>query len=371
MKCDYEPLRRAQNRLAIYLNMPNNYVKIKIIKTIKRLVVRIMNIIEVAKLAGVSKSTVSRYLNDGYVSEENRTKIQKVIEDTGFIPSLHAKIMRTKKTNLIGVIIPRISSETVSRVVEGIMTELSKFGYDILIANTNLSIDKELEYLEIFKNNQVDGVILLATRLKQEHFNVMEDIKIPIVVAAQYIENYPCVYNDDYNSSKEMVKFILNKGHKDVAIIGVYEEDISVGFERKKGYMDALNEHGILCQDEFIKKGDFSMESGYKLAEELMNQKRKPTAIFAVTDNIAIGAMEYLIDAGYKVPEEVAICSIGDSKVSRVVTPKLTTAHYFYKTSGVKCAEIMLELINDNVKSSKGILKNIKLGYRLEERNSI
>ncbi|MEL7596723.1 MAG: LacI family DNA-binding transcriptional regulator, partial [Clostridiaceae bacterium] len=197
-----------------------------------------MNILEIAKLAGVSKSTVSRYLNNGYVSEESREKIQEVIERTGYKPFRHAKIMRTKKTNLIGIIVPKISTETASRVVEGIMNEISKHGYDVLIANTNLSVDKELEYLEIFKNNQVDGIIFMATKLIEKHFSIMDTIEVPIVVTAQYIEDYPCVYHDDYNASKDVVKLLLNKGHKDIAFIGVDEQDISVGFQRKRGYID-------------------------------------------------------------------------------------------------------------------------------------
>lgn len=330
-----------------------------------------MNILEIAKLAGVSKSTVSRYLNNGYVSEESREKIQEVIERTGYKPFRHAKIMRTKKTNLIGIIVPKISTETASRVVEGIMNEISKYGYDVLIANTNLSVDKELEYLEIFKNNQVDGIIFMATKLIEKHFSIMDTIEVPIVVTAQYIEDYPCVYHDDYNASKDVVKLLLNKGHKDIAFIGVDEQDISVGFQRKRGYIDALSEYGILYKEIFMKKGDFSMDSGYRIAAELMNQNEKPTAIFAVTDNIAIGAMQYLSDIGYNIPKDISICSIGDSKLSRVVTPKLTTAHYFYKTSGVKSAEIMMDLLNSNISSSKKIEKKIKLGYRLEIRNSV
>lgn len=330
-----------------------------------------MNIIEIAKLAGVSKSTVSRYLNDGYVSYENRLKIQEVIESTGYTPSRQAKNLRTKKTNLIGVIIPKISTETASRVVEGISNVVCKYGYDILIANTNLSVDKEIEYLNIFKNDQVDGIIFMATKLTEKHLKIMDSIEFPIVIVAQKSENYHCVYYDDYTAAKDMVKLLLNSGHREIAFMGVTEEDISVGFERKRGYVDALSEYGISYKEEFIKKGDFSMDSGYKLAAELMNQKEKPKAIFAVSDSIAIGAMQYLTDMGYKIPGDISICSIGDSKLSRVVTPKLTTAHYFYKTSGEKSAEIMMNLLNKKSGSFKKNIEKIKLGYRLEIRNSV
>ena len=122
-----------------------------------------MNIVEIAKLAGVSKSTVSRYLNDGYVSEDASTKIKEVIEKTGFVPKRQAQIMRTQKTNLIGVIVPKISTETAARVVEGVTKELSKYGYEVLIGNCELSIEKEMDYLKVFRSYQFDGNIFKAT----------------------------------------------------------------------------------------------------------------------------------------------------------------------------------------------------------------
>lgn len=329
-----------------------------------------MNIIEIAKLAGVSKSTVSRYLNNGYVSVENSAKIEAVIKDTGYTPLRQAKTLRTKKTNLIGVIVPKISTETTSRVIEGISDEISKCGYDLLIANTNLNINKEKEYLNILKN-QVDGIIFLGTKVTDEHIKIMDNIDVPIVVISQNIKEYPCVYYDDYDASKDVVKQLLIEGYKKVAFVGVYEDDVAVGYERKRGYIDALAENKISLNQKLIKIGNFSMESGYELCKNLMEDDEKPDAIFAATDNIAIGAMEYLLETGYKIPEDIGIWSIGDSKLSRVVTPKLNTVHYYYKTSGQNSGEIIMKLIEKNVKSSKNVNKKIKLGYRLINRNSI
>ena len=330
-----------------------------------------MTIIEFAKIAGVSKSTVSRYFNDGYVSETAVEKIERAIKETGFRPQRQAQSMRTKKTNLIGVIVPKISTETAPRVVEGISDELNANGYDMLIANTNLSIDKEIEYLKMFKNNNVDGVIFMATKVTEEHLKVMDEIKVPIVVVAQNIEEYPSVYNDDYNAARSVVNYIIKKGYKDIGFIGVYEEDISVGYERKRGFLDELNQHGIIINKDLIKIGDFSVESGYALAEELMEGKSKPECIFAVTDNIATGAIEYLKKNKYKIPEDVAVISIGNSKIARLIEPRLTTVHYHYKTAGVEAANILLGMLRDGIASSKNINKKEKLPYHLVERDSI
>lgn len=327
-----------------------------------------MNIIEIAKLSGVSKSTVSRYLNDGYVGDESREKIKAIIEATGFLPQRQAKSMRTKKTNLIGVIVPKISTETPSRVVEGITEVLSTYGYDVLIANTNLSSEKEIEYLNIFRDNQVDGIIFMATKITESHLEIMEKVKVPIVIVSQKIDGYYSVYHDDYNASRDMVEYLINKKHNNIGFIGVYEEDISVGYERKRGYIDKLKEHNINVNLENIKIGDFTQESGFKLVQELMNKENKPTAIFAVTDNIAIGAIEWLKGNGYRVPEDIAVVGMGDSRLSKCITPKLTTIHFHYKTSGIKSAEIMINLLKIN---EIKVEKKLKLKYGLIERDSV
>lgn len=325
-----------------------------------------LNIIDIAKLAGVSKSTVSRYLNNGYVSSEARDKIKKILDETGFTPQRQAKGMRTKKTNLIGVIVPKISSETPARVVEGITEILSPNGYDILIANTNLSIEKELEYLNIFKANQVDGIIFMATKVTEKHIEVMNNLEVPIVVVAQDVEGFSSVFFNEYDATRDITSYLIEKGHNKLAYIGVYEEDKAVGLYRKEAYIETLKENNINIVEENIKIGNFSEESGYELAKDIIENGNIPTAIVAVTDNLALGAIEYLTDNNYRVPEDIAVVGMGDSKLSRVITPKLSTVHYHYKT-----AEIILEYLKDTTTNKEKMVKKVRLDCLLVKRNSV
>ncbi len=329
-----------------------------------------MNIIEIAKLAGVSKSTVSRYLNDGYVSEEASEKIKEVIEQTGFVPRRQAQAMRSQKTNLIGIIVPKISTETAARVIEGITNELSQVGYEVLIGNTNLSIEKEMDYLRVFKN-QVDGIIFMATQITPKHYELFDQLKIPIVVMAQKVKDYPCVIHDDYHAAKEAIHYLVSKGHQSIGFIGVGEYDVAVGIERKKGYIDALNEHQIQIQEDYIRIGDFSHESGFNLTKQLMSVSNPPSAIFAVTDNLAIGCMEYLKENGYKIPEDVAVMGLGDIKIAAYMTPALTTIHYYFQTMGSQSANLLIKLIQSGKESSKNCESNFIFKYRLMERDSV
>lgn len=329
-----------------------------------------MNIIEIAKLAGVSKSTVSRYLNDGYVSEEAREKIKEIIEQTGFVPKRQAQAMRLQKTNLIGIIVPKISTETAARVIEGVTNELSNFGYEVLIGNTNLSIEKEIDYLKVFKN-QVDGIIFMATEITPKHYELFDQLKIPIVVIAQKVENYPCIIHDDYHASKDAINYLISKGHRSIGFIGVGEYDVAVGRERKKGYLDALKENQIELKKEYIKIGDFSHESAFELTHQLMSLPNPPSVIFTVTDNLAIGCMEYLKENNYSIPNDIAVMGLGDLKISAYMTPRLTTIHYHFKTMGTKSANLLIQLIQSGKESSKKIESNFTLRYRLMERDSV
>ena len=128
-----------------------------------------MTISEIARMAEVSVSAVSRYMNGGYVSEEKKERIRKVIQETGYVPSAHAQTMRTKRTKVVGVVIPKINSESISRVVAGISEELSQAGYELLLGNTGNNQEQELRYLLIFDKNRVDCIIFIGTMMNKEH----------------------------------------------------------------------------------------------------------------------------------------------------------------------------------------------------------
>ena len=203
-----------------------------------------ININEIAKLAGVSRATVSRYLNNGYVSEEKRNIIAKVIEDTGYIPSAQARILRTKKSKLIGVIIPKLDSQSISREILGINEALSKEGYQIILADTFNNEHKELEYLKVLQNNQVDGIILIATVFTKQHKKLLQELSIPVVIVGQYLKGYSCIYNDDYNAAKDITKELIKDNRKNPGYIGVNLDDESAGSGRYNGYIDAIKEYG-------------------------------------------------------------------------------------------------------------------------------
>jgi LacI family transcriptional regulator, sucrose operon repressor len=324
---------------------------------------------EIAEMAKVSRTTVSRVINNsGYVSEEVRKRILKIIEETGYVPSEHAKSLRTKRTKVIGVILPKISTETSSRIVSGIDEVLSENGYQILLANTNLKKEKEIEYINLLKVRQVDGIIFTATNMNENLVKQIHQLNIPIVVIGQEIPDVTAVVYDDYHAARDITSMFIKKGHKNIAFIGVDESDRAVGFLRKKGYLDVMQEHGFLIENEWIQKGVFDIQSGYKAMKRIMeNSINRPTATFAVTDRLAIGAMQYLKEKGFSIPDEMALAGIGASEISNYVTPTLTTVDYLNENAGREAAKLILDKILEKDSSTK----KITLDYRLIIRDSV
>lgn len=326
-----------------------------------------MTINEIAKMAGVSRATVSRYLNQGYVSEEKSQKIRKVIEETGYQPSAQAQILRTKRTKLVGVIIPKINSDSVSRMVAGISGILSQAGYGLLLANTDNDEQEELKYLKVFaSNNQVDGVILTGTVLTRDHRKLIREMQLPVVVLGQSLEQCSCVYYDDYQAARTLTELLLRKGKK-IGYIGVTQRDQAAGRMRLQGFQDALTAAGQELDPNRMEEAKFRIDSGYEAAERLFSRSPDLDSLFCATDNIAIGAMTYLKKHRIRVPQQVQLVGVGDSEKGQVVEPALTTVHYYYKTSGQEAARLLLELLS----GQEDIRKEIKMGYKIIERESI
>lgn len=325
-----------------------------------------MDINEIARLAGVSRATVSRYLNNGYVSQEKRKLISKVIQETGYVPSQSAQQLRTGKTNLVGIIIPKLYSQSVSRIVSGITETFASTGYHTILSNTNNNPDEEVRCLRVFAERpRVDGVILLATVITDKHLAALRNLKAPIVILGQHLDGFSCVYHDDYRAMFEVAKIALRTA-RHPGYIGVRDDDVAVGVMRQRGFIDACHAAGIAPNPDAQTAGDFSVESGYLCCEQIMDNAPDTDAIICATDNMAYGALTCLREYGHRVPQDVQVTGIGDSELSRILMPSLTTAHLFYKTSGKEAAKMLLEAMD----KGDEIPRQLKMGYEVFGRNS-
>lgn len=322
-----------------------------------------MNITQFAEYAGVSKSAVSRYFNQGYLSEEKKAKIEKALAETGYSPSASAQSVKTRVTKLVGVILPKLSSESTAKIVEGISGVLGEKGYELLLVNTSNDYEKEIKYLDLFRQNRVDGVIFLASVFTPVHKSVLNKMHIPVIVVGQEYKGLHCVCHDDFGAAYAVTEHLMEEGAKKIAYIGALEADYAVGYERKRGYLKALTDHGIVPDDNLYLVADFSMESGYEKARYLL-KNRNLDAIFCATDTMAAGAYQYCMEQGIKVPQDIMIAGIGDSKISKVLS--LTSAHLHYYNAGMEAAQLLLRSIHH----TEEIPKIVRLDFEVKKRNS-
>lgn len=325
-----------------------------------------MNISEFAEYAGVSKSAVSRYFNNGYLSDDKREKIEKAIEETGYSPSISAQAIKTRVTKLVGVIIPKLSSESCARITEGISQVLYEHGYQILLVNTANDYNKEIEYLDLFRQNRVDGVIFLATVFTDVHRSLLKKMHIPVVITGQEYKGFSCVCHDDFGAAYALAELMLHKGAVRPAYIGVTDDDKAAGEARHKGFLKALADNDISLDKHNSVIAEFNIDSGYSCAKKIFSGREHPDCIFCATDNIAAGAILYCRENGIKIPEDVMICGVGDSKIGAITAVSLTSARLHYKTAGIEAAQMLLNSIG----RASNVPKIMKLDYEIVERES-
>jgi len=320
----------------------------------------------IAKMAGVSPATVSRYLNQGYVSEEKKERIRIVIEQTGYTPSPSAQMLRTGKNHLIGVIVPRINSEPVAEMVEGITRIMTQSGYQILLANTGNQVEKELEFLKIFRNNNVDGVIFMGTLMSKRHLTLMRSYQKPIVLLAQQEEVVPSVYFDDYQAAYLATEILLKRNCHEIAYIGVTLKDRAVGRNRRIGFTDAMTQYHYTPDESRMVETQFDMEDGYEAARVLLERGVSFDGIFCATAEIAFGVMSCLRQNHIIVPDQVKVSAVGNNSLAKLYDPPLTTVSLSHRTGGSEAAAMLLDLIQEQ----ESTIRSEKMICCLHERKS-
>lgn len=321
-----------------------------------------MTMADIARLSGVGKSTVSRYFNGGYVKEETRAKIQKVIEQYHYTPNAFARL-NARQSNVIGVIVPTLNSKITSRVITSIDRYLREKDYTTLIQNSDHDIDQELKNIQRLIQLNVDGILISSIAITKDHKELLKKAEIPIAVLTQDYEDGISIIYDDYHAGKMMGEYIGKNGHKKVGYISVYETDRAVGIERKRGVLDGLKEYGI---DAVVGKSDYSFIGGQKVARELLEEHSDLDAIICATDRLAFGTYKILHEKGKKIPEDVSVAAFGGYDESSLLTPELTTLKFDSYGMGYLGAETILKMIKKEVVSKKQII-----GYEFVDGKSV
>ncbi len=329
-------------------------------------------IINIANLSGFSKSTVSKVIrNQQYVKKSTREKIEKVIDEIGYYPDEIARSLVSRKNiSFIGLIISDINNPFFSELTLGVENEAKKRNYNVVLCNTNNSEEEEKRYIDILISNRAIGLILATPTIDDKNIKDLLIRKYPFVLITREVKGVDSniVSVDHFKSAKLAVNYLIKKGHRKIAHFTCKENTIGV-INRLEGYKVALEENNIRFNKNYIFYcGVSNIKAGRKSAQEMLDLKEKPTAIFASDDLVAIGALDYFLEKGYKVPDDFSIIGYDNIQIASLKSISLTTIHQPKYEMGVKSVEVLVKQI-DQKQDSKPIKYYLK--SEIVERTSV
>lgn len=320
---------------------------------------------DVAKRCKLSVATVSRvYTNPEKVSPKNREKVYRAIEELNYQPNMLARNLRKLQTNSILVVIPNIMNTFFSYVLKSIQNAAFENGYQVLLGDTDGSPEMEEKYLYMLQQKMVDGVILLYPRmLSSEIQRVSENHPVVIVGHQEIPAHIPFVINSNRFSSSAATEHLIKRGHRRIAYFSG-PLGLSLSDERRKGFLSAMESHGLEVDEALVYEGDFYLDSGYDLALQLLALPNPPTALVAASDEMAIGAMKAARKLGISVPGEFAVIGFDDIKMASICDPALTTMAQPKEALGSASVEMLISIMKGELLSSNHVILNDQLVIR-------
>lgn len=306
---------------------------------------------DVAIRAGVSTATVSHVINNSRnVSDPIKMRVYEAMEELHYYPNLIARSLRSRKSNIIGLIVPIRAQDNANSfffsVANGIESVLKKEGYHLVLSNSREDYAEELERIHIFNNQIIDGLILAPTYGMEQHKREALFGNYPVVFIDRKSQHGSgdCVVVNGAQGTYEGVKALVQRGHRRIGFIAGLM-GISTTEERLAGYKTALADHGIEVDEALIKSGEMSWRTGYTLTEELWSQGSGMTALFVANNAMSLGALRYLRDNRISIPEQVALIGFDDYEWTHTATPPLTVVRQPSYELGVRAAEVLLNRI--------------------------
>lgn len=304
---------------------------------------------DVAKKANVSIATVSRILNNkpGY-SKKTKEKVLQVIEELGYHPNAVARGLINKRTHTIGVLFPALSSTLVTDLLSGIEKAASAQGSSVIVCHTESNGEKTMKYLNLLNEKRIDGIIFTSAPLKDEYYQYIEKMKVPMVLLATESFNHliPYVKVNDYHAAYTATQYLIQKGHTKIGMISGNKDDMISGKPRIDGFIQVLKDHNIsLNEENIIYSEAFSFQDGVIGLKSLLSRNPEITAIFAASDEIAIGALSSAYQLGIKVPEELSIIGYDNLNLAEMSIPPLTTLGQPLVEMGEVAGNMLLKML--------------------------
>ncbi|WP_062061816.1 LacI family DNA-binding transcriptional regulator [Cellvibrio sp. OA-2007] len=302
------------------------------------------NIRDVARLAGVSVATVSRALsNPEKVSDESLEKVHNAIAQVGYRPNMLARNFRSARAYAVVVLVPDIANPFYSLFIRALEDRAQQKGYAVLLGDTRGTPEREMDYIRRVETRLADGIVQLRPSSEKSQNNIPPDIPCVNACGCEYTTG-PAIRIDNRAAAKTMVNYLLSLGHKRIGVISGLKDNPHA-IDRLEGYKEALAEAGIPFEKDLIAEGDFTMWSGLNAAFQFCNMKVRPTAIFSMNDEMAIGAMQTLKNQGIRIPEDMSVTGFDDIAYSKYSDPSLTTISQPAEEMGKMAMDMLLKVI--------------------------
>lgn len=327
-----------------------------------------VNLEHVAKLAGVSRSTVSRVINnDPAVSEETRARVERLVQELNFYPNIAARGLAAGRTRVLGLVIPMAVSSLFSDpyfplLVQGVSSACTARDHSVMLWLAEPEYERRT-LRQILHNGLVDGVLVASQRLDDPVVDALVRSSLPFVLIGRHPsnENVTCVDVDNVKSARAIVAHLLGLGRRRIATIAG-PTDMIAGLDRLEGYRLALDDQRLAVDADLIAQGDFTETGGNTAMKQLL--PHSPDAVFCASDAMAVGALRALAEAGRRVPEEVAVAGFDDMTFAARTQPPLTTVHQPITPAGALAAETLIGMVEGKSSASRRILLPTELVIR-------
>ena len=324
---------------------------------------------DVARHAGVSPATVSRVIQGApNVRPATRERVQRAIEELGYVPSAAAQSLRSKRTRSLALVVSDITNTFWTTIARGVEAEAQKQGYSVLLCNTDENLAKQLRYLDLLIRQQVDGVIIAPYDSDAQHLDKLRQRNIPTVLVDRHIDGWDVdsVCGDSISGARALVRHLIGLGHSRIAVVSG-PENTSTAEDRVAGYCLALTEAGLPCDPRLIVHGEFRSGMGQALTHGLLDEGLEPSAIFATNNAIAMGVIDALGERGLRIPQDIALVSFDDLPNTSHLFPFLTVVTQPAYDMGVNAAQLLLSRLNSEVELRP---RHVVLPTRLVVRHS-
>jgi LacI family transcriptional regulator len=299
---------------------------------------------DVALRAGVSVATVSRVLNGkAVVREETERQVLEAAKALRYVPNVAARSLSSRRSQTIGVVLPDVHGEFFSEVIRGVDLAARAKGYHILVSGSHSDLGEMLDVLETM-HGRVDGLVVMAPEVEIAALHPSLPPGLPLVLLNSIDPERDAITIDNYGGAQAMVRHLAELGHERIAFIKGPGQNADAR-ERLRGYRDAMREEGRPTSPALELEGDFTEDSGRAAAEYLLLAQRRPTAIFAANDSMAVGVLAALAAAGVSVPGEMSVAGFDDIPIARYVTPPLTTIRVDIADLGRRAFGLLLDAI--------------------------